>query len=87
MKRMIFITAAFFALVSCSQTYDVGTSVVSIEPSDETVSLALAGDINPQHPFRTSGVMLAADVLRALGKGLSPVSGKIRFKSERIEIP
>jgi hypothetical protein len=47
MKRIIFITGAFFALVSCSQTYEVGTSVASIEPSDETVSLALAGYANP----------------------------------------
>jgi hypothetical protein len=46
-----------------------------------------AGDINPQHPFGTSGVLLAADVLRTLKKGLSPVSGKIRFKADVIEIP
>ncbi|MDR2139375.1 MAG: hypothetical protein LBP50_07495 [Tannerella sp.] len=46
-----------------------------------------AGDINPKHPFRTSGAMLAADVLRTLNKGLSPISGTIRFKADVIEIP
>jgi hypothetical protein len=46
-----------------------------------------AGDINPKHPFKTSGLILATDVLRALTKGTSPVNGGISFKMDSVGIP
>ncbi|MDR1667420.1 MAG: hypothetical protein LBS03_07005 [Bacteroidales bacterium] len=49
-----------------------------------------AGDINPKthnYPFKTSGKMLAADVLRALQGKMFPVNGNIRFQTDSIGIP
>jgi hypothetical protein len=46
-----------------------------------------AGDINPKHSFKTSGVMLATDVLRALGKEQFSVNGTIHVKLDSILVP
>ncbi|MDR1718830.1 MAG: hypothetical protein LBR67_01740 [Dysgonamonadaceae bacterium] len=46
-----------------------------------------AGDINPKHPFKVSGGMLAADVLRALAKKNVPLSGSISYKTDSICVP
>ncbi len=46
-----------------------------------------AGDINPLKPFRTSGIDLAADVLRVLAKEMKPVKGNITHYIDSIGIP
>ncbi|WP_298652124.1 hypothetical protein [uncultured Proteiniphilum sp.] len=46
-----------------------------------------AGDINPLKPFRTSGIDLAADVIRVLGKEMKPVNGNITHYIDSIGIP
>jgi hypothetical protein len=46
-----------------------------------------AGDINPLKPFRTSGIDLATDVIRVLGKEMKPVKGNITHYIDSIGIP
>ncbi|MDR2039971.1 MAG: hypothetical protein LBQ60_18775 [Bacteroidales bacterium] len=46
-----------------------------------------AGDINPKNPFKTSGVDLAADITRVLGKDMHPIHGKITHYIDSIGIP
>ena len=44
-EKLIIVFTLF--LISCQTKYDVGFSNVSIEPTDETVSLTLAGFASP----------------------------------------
>lgn len=46
-----------------------------------------AGDINPRNPFRTSGIDLATDVFRTLGKAMKPINGNITHFIDSIGIP
>lgn len=46
-----------------------------------------AGDINPRAPFRISGIELATDVFRALGKTMKPINGNITHYIDSIGIP
>ncbi len=47
MKRIGLLLLSLKLFVSCTTLYEVGTSSVSIEPTDETVSIALAGYAGP----------------------------------------
>ncbi len=46
-----------------------------------------AGDINPKKPFKTTGVDLAADVVRTLDKGMTPIKGGITHYMDSVAIP
>lgn len=48
---------------------------------------ACGGDINPKHPSKTTGNILANDVLRSLRKEMSAVKGNIHTTIDSIGIP
>ena len=55
MKNFLSFLVLLGLLCSCKGGYEIGTSVVSIEPTDETVSLALAGFAAPYEGRFTLG--------------------------------
>lgn len=55
MRTSVVLLNLLFVLISCKDGYKVGSSVVSIEPTDETVSLTLAGFAAPYEGRFTLG--------------------------------
>ncbi|RNC65738.1 hypothetical protein [Proteiniphilum sp. X52] len=55
MKIPVLIATLLFIMISCQDSYKVGSAVVSIEPTDETVSLTLAGFAAPYEGRFTLG--------------------------------
>lgn len=55
MKTFALILSLLLVMLSCQESYKVGSSVVGIEPADETVSLTLAGFAAPYEGRFTLG--------------------------------